>query len=222
MSNIPKSAFTFLNQLKKNNNREWFTEHKPAYQKAHSAIKDFFNSVRDGLDRFDEIEEVKVQRIYRDIRFSKDKTPYKTHFSGGFRRAGKYRRGGFYVHLEPGNSLVGGGFYAPNKEDLLRYRKEVEVDAEPLLKIINKTAFKKHFGELQGEELKSAPRGFAKDHPHIDLIRKKSFYFFHRFTNKEVHDITFEKEVLKTFKLIMPYFDYMSEVLTTDLNGERI
>lgn len=222
MNHVPRSVFTFLNKLKKNNNREWFTEHKPAFQKEYAIVKEFYASIREGLEKTDEIEDSKVYRIYRDVRFSKDKTPYKTHFGGSFSRAGKYRRGGYYLHLEPGNSFVGGGFFAPNKDDLHRYRKEVEVDGEELLKIINKPSFKKHFGEMQGDELKSAPRGFDKNHPHIDLLRKKSFYFMHRFTNKEVHDDSFLKEVLKSYKLIRPYFDYMSDVLTTNMDGERI
>ena len=222
MNSISKSTFTFLNKLAKNNNREWFADHKPTYQEEYESIKSFFESVRMEMEKFDVIEDMRVHRIYRDIRFSKDKTPYKSHFSGGFKRAGKFRRGGYYLHIEPKNTFVAGGFWAPKKEDLLRVRKEIELDAKPLINIINKAAFKKQFGEIQGEGLKTAPRGFAKDHPDVDLLRMKNYYFTHYFTNQEVHAPDFPKTVAKTFKALIPYFDYMTEVLTTDLNGEVI
>ena len=222
VNSIPKSAFTFIRKLAKNNNREWFNANKTKFKEEEQHVKDFFSSVLDGMDSFDSIEDMRVNRIYRDIRFSKDKTPYKNHFAGGFRRATKRRRGGYYLHLQPGNSLVAGGFWGPNKDDLLRIRRELEIDAAPLIKIMNHRRFKSHFGAIQGEGVKSAPRGFPKDHPHIDLIRKKQFYFVHHFTNEEVHGPEFRKKVLTSFKLLIPYFDYMSEVLTTDLNGESI
>ena len=222
MNSIPKSSFTFLNKLAKNNNRDWFTENKPVYQAEHEQIKSFFQTVNEELEKFDVIEKMRVHRIYRDVRFSKDKTPYKIHFSGGFTRAGKFRRGGYYLHLQPGNSFLAGGFWSPNKDDLLRVRKEIELDAKPLIKIIKKSAFKKHFGEIQGEGVKSAPRGFPKDHPHIELLRMKQYYFSHQFSNKEVHDPKFATNVAKSFKLLIPYFNYMTEVLTTNLNGEVV
>ena len=115
--------------------------------------------------------------------------------------------------------MVGGGFWQPNKEDLQRIREEIDIDAAPLRKIINSPNFKKHFGELQGQQLKSAPRDFPKDHPDIDLLRYKSFTVSKTFTDKEVQSPGFAKEVLKYFKATRPFFDYMSEVLTTDGNG---
>ncbi|HAP70419.1 MAG TPA: TIGR02453 family protein, partial [Flavobacteriales bacterium] len=148
------------------------------------------------------------------------KAPYKNSFSGGFARATKALRGGYYFHLQPGgNSMVGGGFWQPNKEDLQRIREEIDLDAAPLRKIINSASFKKHFGELQGQQLKSAPRDFPKDHPDIDLLRYKSFVVSKHFTDKEVQSPGFTKEVLKYFEATRPFFDYMSEVLTTDANG---
>jgi uncharacterized protein (TIGR02453 family) len=222
MNSIPKSTFTFLNKLENNNNREWFAANKETYQKEHDQIKEFYQSIYDGMQAFDVIEDMRVHRIYRDIRFSKDKTPYKTHFSGGFTRAGKFRRGGYYLHLQPGNSFLAGGFWGPNKEDLARIRQEIDIDVAPLLSIMKKPTFKKTFGSIQGEALKTAPRGYPKDHSHVDLLRMKQYYFMHNFTNEEVHGTEFKKKVLATFKLLIPYFDYMSEVLSTDMNGELI
>ena len=222
MNYVPKSAFSFLNKLNKNNNRTWFTENKSTYKEQHEIINAFYAQLQLEMEKYDVIEDMRVHRIYRDVRFSKDKTPYKTHFSGGFKRAGKFRRGGYYLHLQPKNSFVAGGFWAPNKEDLLRVRKEIELDAKPLIKILNKPPFKNHFGSIQGEGVKSAPRGFAKDHPHIELLRMKQYYFSHKFSNAEVHADDFAKQVAKSFKLLLPYFDFMTEVLTTDMNGEVI
>lgn len=131
-------------------------------------------------------------------------------------------RGGYYVNIEPGRSFVGGGFWEPNKEDLLRIRKEIEIDASELRDIIAEEQFQKYFGELQGEELKTAPKGFDKEHPAIDLLRKKQYLVMRSFTDKEVLAPNFKEEVIKTFLAMRPLFDYMSDVLTTDVNGESL
>ncbi len=127
------------------------------------------------------------------------------------------------MHLAPNNeSFIATGFWEPNKDDLLRIRKEFEMDDEEIRSIINKKAFKKVWGEFVGDEVKTAPKGFNKEHPAIDLIRKKQYIFTKKFTDKEVFDKGFLKVVDKSFKSIRPYFDYMSDVLTTNLNGESL
>ena len=219
---ITKDLLKFMADLRDNNNREWFNERKPTFKSHEATIKEFFQTVEDELKKSDQIEGHKIWRIYRDVRFSKDKTPFKPSFSGGFRRATAALRGGYYLHIEPGKSAVGGGFYGPNSDDLMRIRKEFEFDAAEFRKILNNKKFKDTFGEMRGEGVKTAPKGFNKEHPDIDLIRKKQFYFFKEFSDKEVLDPNFHKEVVKTFKIIRPFFDYMSNVLTTDLNGESI
>ena len=156
------------------------------------------------------------------MRFSKDKSPYKNHFSVGFNRAKPLLRGGMYLHLENNASFVGGGFWEPNAVDLFRMRKEIEMDASELRAIIAEESFQKYFKTLEGEELKTAPKGFDKTHPDIDLIRKKQFLLTRSFTNKEVLSANFQSEVIATFKAMRPFFDYMSDVLSTDLNGESI
>ena len=105
------------------------------------------------MNKMDEIEALKIYRIYRDSRFSKDKTPYKTHFAGGFKRATARRRGGYYFHFEPGASFLAGGFWAPSPPDLKRIRQEIEMDDQPLRKILNAAAFKKTFGTLEGKKV---------------------------------------------------------------------
>lgn len=217
-----KKALSFLTQIENNNNREWFNENKKEFQKVDKYIKDYFNQIYFDLQKHDSLEKIKFYRIYRDVRFSKDKTPYNKHLSVSFVRTKPFLRGGYYLRIENDASFVGGGFWEPNKDDLLRIRKEIDLDATELRAIITEPNFKKHFGTLQGEELKSAPRDFEKDHPNIDLIRKKQFLVMRKFTNEEVLSPNFSKDVLETFNAMRPFFDYMSEVLTTNLNGESI
>jgi len=222
-THIETSTLKFLKDIKKNNDREWFAKNKPRYQEELAKFKSFAHTFLDEMNKTDEIEDVKVYRIYRDARFSKDKTPYKTHFAGGFKRATARRRGGYFFHFQPGdNSFLAGGFWAPNPPDLKRIRQEIEMDDKPLRKILKSATFKKTFGELTGKKVATAPRGFAKDHPAIDLLRYKQFIVYRHFTDKEIKDPKFLKEAVKTFKAIRPFFDYMSEVLTTDLNGVSV
>ena len=164
-----------------------------------------------------------MNRIYRDTRFSKNKTPYKSHWSGGFRRATAHLRGGYYFHLEPGgNSMVGGGFWGPDKDDLLRIRQELAADASELRSIIAAPDFIKFFGELGGSQLKTSPKGFDKEHPNIDLLRYKQFVVRKHFTDKEVLEPGFYLKMNETFQAMRPFFDYMSIVLTTDANGVSV
>jgi len=219
---INKSTLNFLIQLKENNNREWFSEHKKAFETEQKIAKTFFTSVGEQLEKIDSIERIQIFRIYRDVRFSKDKLLYKNHFSVGFTRTKPLLRGGYYLHIEPGGSFVGGGFWEPNPVDLYRIRKEFEMDDEEIRTIIADPNFKKFFGELKGEELKTAPKGFDKTHPAIDLIRKKQYLLTRSFSDKEVFAPNFKEDVLATFQAMQPFFNYMSEVLFTDLNGESI
>jgi uncharacterized protein (TIGR02453 family) len=219
---LTKSTFEFLDLLKKNNNRDWFTDNKKRFDTENKLVKAFFTEVLADLEKIDSIEKMQVFRIYRDVRFSKDKLPYKNHFSVGFSRTKPMLRGGMYLHIENNASFVGGGFWEPNNEDLYRIRKEIELDASDLREIITDETFKKFFGTLQGEELKTAPKNFDKTHPNIDLIRKKQYLLTRKFTNKEVLSPNFKEEVIATFAAMRPFFNYMSDVLTTDLNGESL
>lgn len=219
---ITKSVLDFLTRLAKNNNREWFTENKAAFQVEEQKAKTFFQEINSELQKQDFIESIQIYRIYRDVRFSKDKSPYKKYLSAWYSRTKPFYRGSYYLHLEPGNSFVEGGFWAPNPEDLKRIRKEFELDDTEIRQIMSAPDFKKYFGSIQGEELKTAPKDFDKTHSAIDLIRKKQFLVIRRFTNEQVLNKDFGKEVLATFTAMRPFFDYMSDVLTTNLNGESI
>jgi len=219
MYSLSKSTLDFLKRLKKNNNRDWFNKHKTVFIAEQDKINVFYAALNEKLNTHDAIENLKVFRIYRDVRFSKDKTPYKTHFGGHFVRATKKLRGGYYLQISPGESFLAGGFWAPNKEDLFRIRKEFEIDATEIREIIEDTTFVSYFGELKGDALKTAPRGFDKEHSDIDLIKMKQFIITHKFTDVEVLSDDFLEKVDESFKAMRPFLNYMSEILTTDLNG---
>lgn len=219
---ITKEVFDFLKQLENNNNRDWFNAHKKQFTRLNDGVKEVFSAVAEKMKQHDEIEKLKFFRIYRDVRFSKNKSPYKTNLGASMSRAGAHRRGGYYMHIQPSQNFIAAGFWAPSKEDLFRIRKEWEVDATDLRELMNKKKFKDTWGDLVGEELKTAPKGFDKEHPNIDLIRRKQFIFTKQFSDKEVMSPEFVTTLNDAFKTIRPYFDLMSNVLTTNLNGESL
>ena len=223
---IPASALTFLTQLKHNNNRDWFAAHKDEYTTQLAHLETFASQLLAEMNQHDLIEtptgKKSLHRIYKDTRFSKDKTPYKSNWSGSFTRATKQRRGGYYFHLESGNSMIAGGFWAPNAADLKRVRDDISYDPAPLRKILNSKTFKENFGTLQGEQLKTAPKGFDTTNDAIDLLRYKQYLLIRPFTDKEVLAPAFLQQANQTFRAMRPFFDYMSDVLTTDVNGEAV
>lgn len=220
---INNSTFKFLKTLAKNNNRDWFNAHKPQFKSIEAEVKSFYNELGELLNSHDNIDRVKVFRIYRDVRFSKNKLPYKTHFGGSFHRTKPQLRGGYYLHIQPNNeSFIATGFWEPHKDDLFRIRKEFEMDDSEIRAILNEPDFNKIWGGFVGDSLKTAPKGFDKTHPAIDLIRRKQYIFTKSYTDEEVLDKNFMMEVDLAFKAVRPFFDLMSDILTTDLNGESL
>ncbi|MDO6813515.1 DUF2461 domain-containing protein [Tenacibaculum soleae] len=220
---LEKSTLQFLQDLKENNTREWFAEQKDTFKEVQNQAKDFYAQIRENLEKHDVVDKFKLFRIYRDVRFSKDKTPYQPHFAGSFSRKGKHLRGGYYLRIRPGESFLAGGFWEPNKEDLLRIRKEIEMDASDFRDILKDPEFVQLFGgKFEGAELRSAPRGFDKSHPDIDLLRKKGFIAVRNFSDKEVLSKDFLSEINRSYKALRPFFNLMSDVLTTNLNGESL
>lgn len=220
---IPKSSLDFLKDISKNNNREWFNKNKDRYLREYENMIAFADALLTEMRKHDHIETASGKdslfRIYRDTRFSKDKTPYKNYWAGSFKRATKKLRGGYYFQIEPGNSFAAGGFFSPGPADLLRIRQDIDMNYADWKKLLSGKTIKTLFGELKGEKVTSAPKGFSKDNPAIGLLRHKQFYLQRNFTDKEVLNPDFLQHLNKTFKGLRPYFDYMSEVLTTDLNG---
>ena len=223
MSYSLQGVFEFLQQLKLNNNRNWFQNHKVKYEEALQNMISFADSLLVEMKKTDNIATVtgkkSLHRIYRDVRFSKNKQPYKNNWSGSLKRATNTLRGGYYFHLEPGNTFIAGGFFGPNPDDLKRIRKHIEQDDELLRGVLESDEVSKYFGMLEGAQVKTAPKGFPKDHPAIDLLRYKQYYLTQRFSDIQAFDKDFHKTMADGFYKLRPFFNIMSEFLTTDLNG---
>ncbi len=219
-----KNTLAFFSDLKDNNHREWFNAHKDTYQTSKEEFEAFVKALMDRMKAHDHIDEAntKIYRIYKDVRFSKDKTPYKTSWSTNIKRATKLLRGGYYLQVGPGNSYMAGGFFGPNPQDLLHIRKHISQDATDLRAALAHKELTEFFGDLRGEQVKSAPKGFSKEDENIDLLRHKQFMLRHNFSDQEVASGDFMALVDRGFQLMRPFFDVMTEILTTDLDGQPL
>lgn len=226
MPRIVQSTLDFLQQLAQNNERSWFDAHKKEYEAARENVATWADEVHRLLSQSDVLEtpsgKKALFRIYRDVRFSKNKAPFKTNIAGYFERAGKMNRGGYYFSISPEEVIVGGGFYEPAKEDLQRIREELAFDGSRMRSIISASDFQATYGQLLGEQLKTAPQGYPKDHPEIELLRYKQFYAMRSFSQTETLSADFAQQAAASFRALRPFFDYFSEVLTTDANGEPL
>ena len=222
MVRLDSSIFSFLKDLRSNNNRNWFNENKTTFKDIEYKIKSFASNLFDELNKHDNIETYKVFRIYRDIRFSKNKTPYKTNFGISFKRKKPDLRGGYYLHLEPNKTFIAAGFWNPNKDDITRIRNEFINDADEFRSIIESKSINSIWGSMRGEVLKSAPRGFSRNETNIDLIKMKQYIFIKEYRDKNLYSDNILVQFSESFKTIRPFFNYMSDILTTDLNGVSI
>lgn len=209
----------FLRQLAKNNNVEWFHAHRPEYDAARAAFELFVEELILQFKRYEDLGGVPPRdcmfRINRDVRFSADKSPYKIAMAAVVARGGRNSpRAGYYVHLEPGNSAMGGGVYMPDAARLLKIRQAIDADANSLRAILIKPAFKKTFGGLdEWEKLKTAPKGFSADHPALDLLRHKHFTATVGLTDAEIVAPEFSKRVVQTFRTLQPLNDWLNSAL---------
>ena len=216
------AIFRFFKQLAKNNNRKWFEQNKSEFKALETEVKQFGEALKDQLNQNDSIDRFKVFRIYRDVRFSKDKTPYKTHFGLTWHRTKPEFRGGYYLHLKPDDIFLACGFWDPAPADLKRIRQEIDLDGDEYRNLINAPALKNMWGELQGNKVRTSPKGYAKDHPDIDLLRLKQHIFMIRYTEEEVTARDFINRLDAAIQAVRPFVDYMSAVLTTNANGESL
>ncbi len=219
---LDSAIFKFFKKLEQNNNREWFEQHKPEFKALETTVKQFGEALKDQLNQHDSIDRFKLFRVYRDVRFSKDKTPYKTHFGLTWHRTKPEYRGGYYLHLKPNDIFLACGFWDPNPADIKRIRQEIDMDADEYRDIINEPNFKRIWGELQGDAVKTAPKGYAKDHPNIDLLRHKQHIFMVRYTEEDVAAADFLARLNTALQAVRPFVDYMSAVLTTNADGESL
>ncbi|MDO9339256.1 MAG: DUF2461 domain-containing protein [Bacteroidales bacterium] len=218
METIKKSTFEFLNILKDNNNREWFIKNRPLYTDARDNIESFVQAIINKIIDFEPIMkglEAKscFYRINRDIRFSNDKSPYKTHFGAFIVRGGKKngdKFAGYYIHIEPGKSLIAGGAYMPPTPWLSAIREIINEEPVKLVKIINTKDFIKYFGKIEGEKLKKAPKGYHTDHPNIDLLRFKSYLVENEVNDEFVLSEKYFDHVLNVIKAMKPFNDFLN------------
>ena len=210
-------ALQFLAQLERNNNKAWFEENRPAYDAARAAVEDFLEAVIDALRNTDQLGDLTAKqclmRIHRDIRFSRDKSPYNTAISAsiapGGRKSGKM---GYYISVGPGNrTIVAGGLYSPTPEQLARFRKAIESDASRLRAIAKARPFVEHFGQIAGEKLKTAPKGYDRAHPDIDLLQLKQAIVIRHFTDAEILKPDFPEHVVAACKAMKPFVTWLDK-----------
>ena len=216
---LTKIILDFLIQLQENNNRDWFNNHKALYIEAKEVFETLTQELIDQVELFDpSIKGLRAKdctfRIYRDVRFSKDKSPYKTHFGAYINQGGrKGKTCGYYLHLEPNASILAGGAYAPPSDVLYEIRDAIYADTEDFKAILNTEDFKSHFGSLEGEKLKRGPKDFPKDFEDIELLKHKSFICSKKFDNASLYNEDFQKQALITMQAIKPFNDFFNRAI---------
>ncbi|NOZ34241.1 MAG: DUF2461 domain-containing protein [Chlorobi bacterium] len=211
-----QTILNFLTDLKNNNNREWFADNKLRYEEAKNKFFDLTDFLILKIKEFDKSVDVNSAkecafRIYKDVRFSKDKTPYKTNMGAYIAKGGKKSPfAGYYIHIEPNASFAGGGIYCPQPAVLKAVRTEIAEDATELYSILKNKSFHTVFPELYGDKVKTAPRGFDKNHPNIGLLRFKSYTVIHKFSDNDLTKPDFAEKIISTFKIQKPFNDYLN------------
>ncbi len=213
---ISSSTIHFLSELKENNTREWFYAHKPEYDNVKNEIKTLTLELLSFLKSMDSsllMLEPKdcTYRIYRDIRFSKDKTPYKTHIGIFVAKGGKNSfNPGYYLHIEPGNSFIGGGLYAPQGDVLKNVRQEIYYNIEEFNSILNNPNFKKHYNGLANyERLKNPPKGYDASFEYIDLLKNKSFVIASPLSDKQLQNDNFMDQISQALLAMYPFIQFL-------------
>ena len=210
----------FLKSLSRNNNRVWFEKNKGTYLECKESFEALVTAYLHELINFHpELASLNPKklpfRIYRDVRFSKDKRPYKTNMGAGFSPNGKLvQEPGYYLHLEPGGSFLAGGIYMPDPTNLGKIRQEIDYNGDKLEKIMKDKSFRKLFKDFGDfDRLKTAPKGYAKDHPRIEWLKNRSFIVTHNFTDADVCNPRFVKNLSAASQAMKPLVDYMKEAL---------
>lgn len=215
-----EKTYRFLKELEANNNREWFAENKPKYQEAKIEFENFIQGMILKLQNVDpQIGNLQAKdcifRIFRDVRFSKNKLPYKTNFGAYMSTGGrKSPKAGYYIHIEPNSSFLGGGIYMPESQNLNKIRTEIFENTAVYKEIINDKKFQKVFPEIYGEKLKTAPRGFPKDFEDIDLLRNKHYAVTHVVENSFWKDSKFEENAMDVFRTQKVFNDFLNMAIS--------
>ena len=212
-------VITFLKQLEKHNDRAWFEAHRPEYENALGRFEDFVAALVIEISGFEDMAGVTPKecmfRIFRDVRFSKDTTPYKTYMSAAIGQGGrKSKRFPYHLSVGPGNhSMLAGGCHDPSTEQLAQWRIAVDMDASALKKIIGRKDFVAAFGGMAGEKLAKAPRGYPADHPELELLRLKEIAVMHSVADKDLISPAVVQTSAAVFKTMKPLLDYLRMIL---------
>lgn len=216
---MQKNVVEFLQALKENNNRDWFNDHKMEYEAARKEVEQLVDFLIHEIGEFDSIfgnvtAKETLFRIYRDIRFSKDKTPYKTSMGSYIAPSGrKSMYAGYYLHIEPGNSFLAGGAYRPPADKLKLIRTEIVYNSRSFLQLIQSEDFIKNFDRLQGAQLKRPPVGFPADFEHMDLLKYKDFTVFHPVDDASLMLPGFPEKAIQLFKKMKPLNDFLNHAM---------
>lgn len=221
---IPKSTLTFLKKLAVNNNKVWFDLHREEYNQAKLNFEELVKNLIDQISKFEDLGILTPKdclfRINRDVRFSKDKRPYKKNLSAAIAKGGKKNIfGSYYLHIQPGESFLAGGIYSPDTKTLNKFRDYILDRPKKFLSTIEKPAFKKYFGELQGESLVNTPRGYSKDLPLQQFLKMKSLVAIHHFSDETLTSKNLESEIITGCKLLQPYLELIAETQSAELNN---
>lgn len=208
----------FLSTLARHNDRAWFEKNKGQYLQAKENFEAFITEFLAELVKFNPslagLDPRKLPfRIYRDVRFSKDKRPYKVNMGAGISPGGRMmQEPGYYIHIEPGKSFVAGGMYMPDPGNLSKIRQEIDYSGDTLGKVLTSKTFRKWFDGLDDfDKLKTVPKGYPKDHPRLDWLKHRSYIVSHNFTDKEVKDKKFLKKLVEACKALKPLNDFLKE-----------
>ncbi|WP_294278480.1 DUF2461 domain-containing protein [uncultured Chryseobacterium sp.] len=217
---LSPDVFSFLKKLTRNNTREWFNDHKDLYIQSRENIIEFLEDLVMEMALFDE-EQAKTDvkkslfRIYRDTRFSKDKSPYKTNFGASMGMGKGNQKAGYYLHIEPGKSFLAGGIYMPDAGVLKLIRKEISLYSDEFLTILNNPDFKKHFPELDQEsKLVKVPQGFEKDDPMADFLKLKNFIVVYTLKDQELLDKEAVKNLAAIYEIMKPFNDFLNAAVS--------
>jgi uncharacterized protein (TIGR02453 family) len=214
-----RPVLDFLSRLKQNNNKAWFDKNRAAYDIARARFESFVDQLISEYGGIEDLGSITakdcVMRIYRDTRFSKDKSPYKTNMSATIAPGGKKSSSlGHHLHIQPHDeTLIAGGLYMPTPEQLARFRMAIDQDAAPFKALIKNKEFQKYFGTLEGEKVKTVPQGYTRDNPEIELLRFKQVVVVHRLSDEMVLSPTFSTHTIKTFTAMKPFLDYLNAIL---------
>jgi uncharacterized protein (TIGR02453 family) len=225
---FPDETYRFLRGLRRHNEREWFLERKDVYLRVVRApMEELVADVGRALGRFagefTANPKTSIYRIYRDVRFSPDKSPYKTHIAAVFphRDLGKHLGAGFYVHVSPEDVFAGGGLYRPGRRELQAVRSRLATQPERFRRLIRAARFHRVFGELSGEQLTRVPRGFPADHPAGDLLRYVQFLAGRSFPSEAPMSPRFARDVVETFRALLPLCRFLNAAILDDPAGQQ-